>query len=175
MAPKGWFRMQEKRSKPRKPAPKPSAETRAKMSASAKARWADPEHRRKIVGALKGRKHTAEHRANHAAAMRGKKHTPEARAKMSAAHKGKRMEAAGASWKGDDAQYQAIHLWLRRWNPKTGICDHCGENVGPRGHTGTHFAFKFHGEPYTRNREDYIELCPRCHNRMDAPRRRPRK
>jgi hypothetical protein len=62
----------------------------------------------------------------------------------------------------------ALHHWLRKELKKTGICEECSREVGPNGHLGTHFAFRFHGQMnYTRNRDDYRELCPACHMNFD--------
>src|SRR5215469_10822630 len=71
-----------------------------------------------------------------------------------------RGENHGA-WTGDKGAYHTIHAWLRKHYPKTGICDECGEK-------GRHTEFALtHGRAYSRNREDYRELCKRCHNRYD--------
>jgi len=59
-------------------------------------------------------------------------------------------------------------VWLGRHYPKTGICEECGSNVGVKYPRGTHYAFLRHPEPYTRDRADYAELCPRCHKRKDV-------
>lgn len=68
-----------------------------------------------------------------------------------------------ASWKGDEASNSAIHKWLNTWHPRRGICDHCG-----RQDTRTGYAFIRHGEPYTRDPLDYVELCGSCHKRLDG-------
>ncbi len=57
----------------------------------------------------------------------------------------------------------AIHLWLRKHHPKTGRCDECGRK------SKTDLAFLHHPRPHTRNREDYLELCRKCHRKMDDP------
>jgi hypothetical protein len=60
-----------------------------------------------------------------------------------------------------DAGYGAIHTYLRRHFPKTGICDECGEAAAR-----TEYAL-IKGRTYSRDREDYRELCKRCHNAYD--------
>lgn len=76
---------------------KHTAEAKAKMSARLKARGGpSAETKAKISATLKGRKHTAEHKAKLSAAAKGragKKHTDETKAKMSKAHTGKKMSA----------------------------------------------------------------------------------
>jgi hypothetical protein len=57
--------------------------------------------------------------------------------------------------------YGAIHRYLRTHNPKTGICDECGLEKR------TEFAL-IKGRQYSRNREDYRELCKKCHNNYDG-------
>lgn len=56
----------------------------------------------------------------------------------------------------------SVHSWLSRHCKKTGVCEHCQS----RGRT--EWAFLRHGDLYTRNRQDYIELCHGCHARFDA-------
>jgi len=147
----------------------PSAETRAKMGASQKRRFADPEERARHASINVGRVQTDEHKAKVSAALRGRTFSSEHLAKLSIAGKARTMPTGSNAyrWKGDDASYGAIHRWMKLHYPKTGICECCGRNVGTRGQAGTHYAFRHHSEPYTRNREDYIEMCPACHNARD--------
>ncbi len=60
-----------------------------------------------------------------------------------------------------DAGYTAIHTYLRKYFPKSGYCDECGDDTRK-----TEYAL-IKGRSYTRNREDYRELCKLCHNRYD--------
>lgn len=57
--------------------------------------------------------------------------------------------------------YKAIHLYLNAHFPKAGACDECGAQGR------THYAL-IHGREYSRNREDYRELCSPCHGQYDA-------
>lgn len=66
-------------------------------------------------------------------------------------------------WKGGTASYSAIHKWLNEYHPKQGTCEHCGTTE-----RRTEYAFKRHGDPYTRDRGDYLELCTRCHKAFDG-------
>ncbi len=80
-----------------------------------------------------------------------------------------RMKAGGnptrgarhAFWKGDDAGAEAIHTWLRKYHPKTGICEECGAEGK------TDYAFTKHPKRHTRDRADYRELCRPCHTSFD--------
>jgi hypothetical protein len=65
-----------------------------------------------------------------------------------------------AAFKGDEAGYRAIHTYLSKHFPKSGICEECGEAKR------TEYAL-IKGREYSRQREDYRELCKLCHNRYD--------
>lgn len=56
--------------------------------------------------------------------------------------------------------YIAIHIHLLTHHPKTGICEECGQ-PGKTEHA------LIHGREYSRNREDYRELCAPCHGEYD--------
>lgn len=62
------------------------------------------------------------------------------------------------------SSYSAIHLYLQRHFAKTGVCVQCERQ--PAGYR-TEFAL-ITGREYSRNREDYLELCVPCHRRMDG-------
>lgn len=66
-------------------------------------------------------------------------------------------------WRGDEASYRALHSYLSRHFPKTGTCEQCGRSGRGR---KTEYSL-IHGRAYTRNRDDYRELCPRCHKQYD--------
>lgn len=59
-------------------------------------------------------------------------------------------------WKGDEAGVHAMHTWLNKYYPKAHRCEQCGVE-GPTDYALTH------GRAYSRNRDDYRELCRRCH------------
>lgn len=67
-------------------------------------------------------------------------------------------------WRGDDAGYSALHKWLWRNYPKTGVCVMCGQT------RRTQWSFLHNSERYTRNIADYRELCVPCHTRFDLNR-----
>jgi hypothetical protein len=80
-------------------------------------------------------------------------HRPRLGAKLSDETKRK----IGAANTKADPGSAAIHLWLLVKHPKTGVCERCGREAR------TDHAYKHHPLPYTRNREDYEELCRSCH------------
>lgn len=64
-----------------------------------------------------------------------------------------------ANWKGDDVGYSALHAWLRRTYGEPASCEHCdaAEQIQWANRTGQ----------YLRDREDWLQLCPRCHRQYD--------
>lgn len=88
---------------------------------------------------------------------RGKIVSEATRLKISAAISGEK----GGHWRGANAGYRALHSRLSQLNPKTGRCEQCG-------HEGeTQYAL-IHGHTYSAARDDYRELCVRCHVRYDV-------
>lgn len=147
-----------------------SDEARAKMSASQKRRMSDPVQRERFVGANRGRKLSDEHRAKISAAFKGRTFTPGHLEKLRVAgvEREQPIGERAYRWRGDAAVSNSIHAWITKHYPKTGICEDCRRNVGPKTQAGTHYAFRFHGvKGYTRDRADYRELCPPCHMAFD--------
>lgn len=72
-------------------------------------------------------------------------------------------------WKGEDASYNAKHRWIQKHWTKTDICINCNNHVLPRPETrlkhATHWA-NISGQ-YKRERNDWLELCPKCHVAFD--------
>jgi len=64
------------------------------------------------------------------------------------------------AWKGENVSYSGIHRWLRNNFKKFGVCEFCGKI----GDTDWSVIGKF----YTRNRNDYFELCRKCHCVFDG-------
>lgn len=138
-------------------------EQRAALSAARKGKPLSPEHRAKVAAASKGRKKTPEAREKVAAAKRGKKRAPfsaEHRAKLSAA--GKRRDYT-LTWS-ETPSYLAAHKRHLRYWTKTGTCTACG-TIGATEWAWCHTASQPGG--YSDKREDYTELCKRCHRRRD--------
>jgi hypothetical protein len=81
---------------------------------------------------------------------------------MSTANAGRFTKDEHHGWKGDDVSYNGLHSWLRRNFPKTGVCEDCGAVATSRAHD---YASIDH--TYTRNREDWLELCRACHKKLD--------
>ena len=64
---------------------------------------------------------------------------------------------------------QAVHLWLAKYRPKTGVCESCGNAVGTEKGTGTQYAYiGLDPRGFERDRAMYAELCVPCHKRTNA-------
>lgn len=60
---------------------------------------------------------------------------------------------------GTSTNVGAIHVWLNKNFPRAGRCEHCGREGR------TDYASINH--TYTRNHEDWLELCRSCHQIFD--------
>jgi hypothetical protein len=98
----------------------------------------------------------------------GRKHTEETKAKIRAAKLGRPapwvVESNRRRGTVGFVSESAAHEWLKRNHPKEGACQSCGK-IGP-----TDYAFRLHGSPYTKSRDDYIEECRSCHVKRDRER-----
>jgi hypothetical protein len=65
-----------------------------------------------------------------------------------------------ARWKGDQAQYQALHLRVAQLRGKPSLCETCGTT------TATAFDWANLTGDY-KNPMDYKRLCRSCHSKMD--------
>ena len=74
--------------------------------------------------------------------------------------KGKKGEGT-TSWKGINAKYNAKHDWVSTIKGRPQKCEVCGTNDKRR----YEWANKDH--KYSRNPDDYIRLCHRCHIKLD--------
>lgn len=66
------------------------------------------------------------------------------------------------NWKGTEASYSAIHLYLSYNYIKPSACEVCGTQQFKRLEWANLTGI------YTRDRESYKALCPPCHRRLDA-------
>jgi hypothetical protein len=72
----------------------------------------------------------------------------------------KQTEGKANAYKGKKAGYSAIHKWVTAHFGKPQICFHCGTK-GKRMHWSNI------DHKYTRERNDWIELCAKCHAWFD--------
>lgn len=102
------------------------------------------EHNKKISHALKGKKKTVKHRRNMSIASKQRCSVPE----------------NNPNYRGDRVGYTGIHLWLRKHHEKHGVCQFCEEQKR------TVWAL-ISAKDYERKRENFIELCYKCHRNYD--------
>lgn len=65
------------------------------------------------------------------------------------------------SWKGERVSYGQLHRWIGIKKGKAEICSQCGSN--------NTVCWANIDNEYSRNLEDYIELCITCHMKHDKP------
>lgn len=68
---------------------------------------------------------------------------------------------AHPAWLGNDATYNAKHRWLQKHMPRTGTCARCKTSEKK-----LDIACK--NGKYTRNFDDYMWLCRKCHFEYDG-------
>lgn len=66
------------------------------------------------------------------------------------------------NWKGENAKWSAIHMWVRRHKGKPQICQDCGATAKEK---RLYWSNKDH--QYRRNLDDYTSRCPTCHKNFD--------
>lgn len=96
--------------------------------------------------------------------FKGRKHSLASKEKMRQKMLGKRLGNKHPFWKGDEAEYSSQHQYLVRHFGKAGKCDNKNCKID--------FPKRFewaliHGRKYTKNREDYVQLCVSCHRKYD--------
>jgi hypothetical protein len=100
------------------------------------------------------------------ASFKGRTHSEATKRKMSESRK-QHLASPGAKdymygpRTTESQEYQAIHVWIRKWFTKTYICELCAAQ-----REVTHWAARVPGK-WTRERKDYLELCVSCHRYYD--------
>jgi len=68
------------------------------------------------------------------------------------------------NWRGDNVGIIGVHVWLKKYFKKKMICEFCGKI----GKTPLSIDWaKLRNKPYTRDRNNFIELCRSCHKKYD--------
>lgn len=88
-----------------------------------------------------------------------KPHSEDTKNKISISNTGK----LSSQWKGDRAKYQALHIWIRTHHGKA---DHCSNKKCEGKSSEFQWALKS-GKSYSRNVNDYQQMCRSCHRKMD--------
>ncbi len=82
---------------------------------------------------------------------------------LSLSHTGIQANENNGMWKGAEASYVAIHMWVRRHKGAPVKCEQCGrEKTSPR---SIQWANKDH--LYSRELGDWVALCASCHKLHD--------
>ena len=144
-----------------------SKETRLKISIILKGKKLSKETKKKLSKALTGRKLSEETKKRISKTMKGqiptwligKPLSEEHKRKLGMSEKGKKHYA----WKGNNAGYSAVHNWIVREKGEPKICEFCGATAKEK---RLHWANIDH--TYKRKIDDYIAMCPVCHNKYDV-------
>lgn len=64
------------------------------------------------------------------------------------------------NWKGNKVGYAGVHAWIKKYLPKTKLCQKCNK-VAPRDLANI-------SQKYKRDLEDWEWLCRRCHMKKDG-------
>jgi len=97
----------------------------------------------------------------------GWKHKKKSILKMSKNSIGLTANEKNGRWIDNKVTYPALHNWVRKHFKKGHICELCKKNPGvdKRGYSKLQWSNK--DKKYTRNREDWWNLCPSCHRKYD--------
>lgn len=66
------------------------------------------------------------------------------------------------NFNGTTQEYKALHGWIRRNFKRPAGCEHCGDTGAKR------YDWATIDNRYTKNREDWENLCRRCHIKSDG-------
>ena len=77
--------------------------------------------------------------------------------------KGENMGSNHSKWKGDDASYYAIHIWLKNNYGKANKCENPSCEKKSKRFEWALLKNKIH----SHNRKNYWMLCKSCHTRYD--------
>lgn len=91
-----------------------------------------------------------------------KRHTPWHKGRTGVYSQETLAKMSKAKWKGDSVGYAALHEWVRKEKGRTKNCEQCS-----RKNVWTDMA-NLSGQ-YRRDLSDWIELCRKCHSRLDRP------
>jgi len=126
------------------------------------------EHNRRLSEVLKGRQFSEESKRKMSESHKGMHHSEETKKKISKNspqyYKGK-FGKNHNTWKGENAHEGSIHIWNIRHYGQADHCELCGKSGNGNGIFFQWANLKNH--KYSRDIEDYIQLCNSCHQKMD--------
>ncbi len=120
--------------------------------------WSE-EHKRNVRNMLIKRNKSKSHILKVKKALMGHGFSKETLEKISKNQPDKRGDK-NPNWRGDKVGKIGVHIWLRKFFVKTKVCSHCG--IKKEGLCGTDWAL-IKGKNYERKRENFMELCRKCH------------
>jgi len=88
--------------------------------------------------------------------------TKEGKEKVSKTMSMKHRDEGNPAWKGDNVSYKSLHQWIQRKKGIAKICSRCGKEK-----TGRDVGWANIDHKYSRNLNDYIALCNKCHTDYD--------
>lgn len=102
-------------------------------------------------------------------ASKGRKnpHTPEWNAKIGERQRGEKNHR----WVGDSVSYKGLHDWISKNFEASGTCEFCGRT----GLSGMFINWAAKDGKYTRDRNNWLRLCKKCHNKYDRINERRQK
>lgn len=115
---------------------------------------------------LKGYHHSEEAKRKMSKARLGNKNclgnhlSEKHKIKIGLGNKGKTANEKNYGWKGDEAGYYAIHIWVRKNKLLTKFCEICKKEKKLE-------IANIKNHQHTRNLNDYKWLCRSCHKKMD--------
>jgi len=71
------------------------------------------------------------------------------------------------NWMGEQAGYNGKHKWVQKNWKKTGVCQECGKIPISKGRNKYATQWSNNDHKYRRIREEWQELCPKCHRKKD--------
>lgn len=120
-----------------------------------------------------GKKLSKQHKSNISKSILGIKRGPLSelhRAKLRKAKLGK-TKSKSNNWKGKEATYRSVHVWVVRNYGKPNTCEYC-KKTNLYGHS-IHWAST--GDWRKRARRFWKRLCAKCHGEYDALKRKNNK
>lgn len=77
--------------------------------------------------------------------------------------KGELSGINNVNWKGDNASYQAKHIWASNNFGRPRFCEHCKTT------SNVVYNWANISGSYLRDRNDWLRLCVPCHHKFDNP------
>lgn len=117
-------------------------------------------HKRAISDAHKGKTLSKRHKKSISKAMAGHEVTEQTREKI----RKQKLGEKNPIWNNRVSHYRTVHLFLAKYYGRASYC----QNKECPGESDWFDWAKKENAEYTRNPDDYMQLCRQCHNRYDT-------